>query len=378
MDPAATIPTRPDAAPASGEEIRRFGDHRNSFGFLRLLFASLVIVSHTPEIVDGDRHRELLTMIFGTISFGDLAVDGFFLISGYLITGSYLKDSHPWRYLSRRVVRIYPAFIVASLVCLLVVGPLAGLDVRDPLSFAVRSALYMIGLQPPSSPGVFSETHYPVLNLSMWTIAYEARCYVLVLIVGGLGLFRRPRLLLALALASVVLSVVVEGSGLAPNDAHPYRAMALGEPIEVLRLTGMFFVGSGFYLFRDAIAFTPRTPGLAAVALVACLSVPQFAEPGVATFGAYLLFAFAHTNRTGLFSEVNNRNDISYGVYLYAFPIGGLMFWYVPSTPLPAAIAVTLLLACVCGWLSWTYVEKPLMKRLRGLAGAGRGTPSVR
>jgi hypothetical protein len=52
------------------------GERDNNFGSLRLLFAALVIVSHSPELMDGNRSREILTQDFGTLSFGDLAVGG--------------------------------------------------------------------------------------------------------------------------------------------------------------------------------------------------------------------------------------------------------------------------------------------------------------
>ena len=52
-------------------------NHKNNFGFLRLFLATLVIVSHSPIILDHSTNREILTRIFGTISLGQLAVDGF-------------------------------------------------------------------------------------------------------------------------------------------------------------------------------------------------------------------------------------------------------------------------------------------------------------
>lgn len=55
----------------------------DGFGFVRLLLATLVIVPHTTELIDGNRSRELLTSIFGTLSFGEIAVNGFFVVSGF-------------------------------------------------------------------------------------------------------------------------------------------------------------------------------------------------------------------------------------------------------------------------------------------------------
>src|SRR5579863_1616176 len=85
----------------------------NNFGFLRLLFAALVILSHSSELIDGNRSREILTRIFGTMSFAQLAVDSFFLISGYLITRSWILSESNSEYLIKRVMRIYPGYLVA-------------------------------------------------------------------------------------------------------------------------------------------------------------------------------------------------------------------------------------------------------------------------
>ena len=65
--------------------------HNNNFGLLRLVLALLVLLSHSSEVIDGNRSREVLTSIFHTISCGDLAVNGFFLLSGYLIVQSWQR-----------------------------------------------------------------------------------------------------------------------------------------------------------------------------------------------------------------------------------------------------------------------------------------------
>ena len=107
---------------------------QNNFGFLRLFFAIVVIFSHAPEAIDGDRNRELMTRFFGTMSMGDLAVTCFFLISGFLILMSYQHSSSFKNYLKKRVLRIYPGFILAYLFCLLCVIPMAK-DIQTLLNF---------------------------------------------------------------------------------------------------------------------------------------------------------------------------------------------------------------------------------------------------
>jgi peptidoglycan/LPS O-acetylase OafA/YrhL len=86
-------------------------DKNNNFNALRFWFASLVILSHAPELQDGDRRHELLTQIFGTISFGEMAVQSFLLISGYLIVKSWQERPQVAVFLTHRILRIYPGCV---------------------------------------------------------------------------------------------------------------------------------------------------------------------------------------------------------------------------------------------------------------------------
>lgn len=143
-------------------KVGDLGRH-NALGILRLLFASLVIVSHTAEMVDGNRSREPLTQLFGTISFGELSVDAFFVISGYLIVKSY-GSRGPWIYLMKRCLRIYPGFIVASLISLLIVAPLVGgswstIIGRLPYHLSMIALLQYLNI-----PGVFPGLGYSDIN----------------------------------------------------------------------------------------------------------------------------------------------------------------------------------------------------------------------
>lgn len=345
-------------------EIKRYGEHHNALGFLRLVFASLVVVAHTPELIDGDRSREILTRLFGTISFGDLAVNCFFLISGYLIVGSFVKQPEIWGYLTRRVARIYPGFLFVSLLCVFVVAPLGGGALPSSPSAIIDMLKLMILLQPPAASGAFAGTHWPLLNGSMWTIAYEFRCYLLVILFGCLGLWRRP--LLVAALAAVLFMTYLSASKafwdtLGINTVPGWWAV-VGRLSETLRFTGIFMTGSLFYLWRDRINYTAWKTMIAAAGLLASLFVPRFADVGTAVFGGYVVFAVASFGARNILGRINNENDISYGVYLYAWPIEKLILWYVPATfPLAAGMS-TLMLSFLCGWASWHLLEKPVMR----------------
>jgi peptidoglycan/LPS O-acetylase OafA/YrhL len=355
-------------------EPKRFGHHDNAFGFLRLVFAILVIVAHTPELLDGDRHRELITALFGSTTFGGIAVDGFFIISGFLITGSFISSGTFKSYLLKRIARIYPGFLAAYLLCLLVVTPLAGGALPSDAVGIARTLLGALLLQPPVTVHAFGGMPYPVVNGAMWTIAYEFRCYLLVMVLGIAGVFRRPFLVVALLLTVSVLSFLLPLHPFAA--AHPqteslapifpsFRDQIIGNSRHSLGLFSSFLAGSCLYLYRERLIYPAWGVSFAAIAWFAGLFSLNLVHLCTSLFGGYLLLAIAKWGGGTVLARINNKNDVSYGLYLAGWPIGMLLTWYFPYLSLPILGLTTIFLSWSYGQLSWRFIERPVMEMIR-------------
>jgi peptidoglycan/LPS O-acetylase OafA/YrhL len=322
--------------------------HGNNFNLLRFIFAGLVILSHAPEIRDGDRHEELLTQLFGTLSFGELAVDCFFILSGFLILKSWHEHPDIFGFSASRVLRIYPGFVAASLICAFIIGPLFGASsyFEDFQWKTYFSALIRLGFR--GVPPAFQGSHAQTVNAAIWTIPYEFKCYVLVLALGATGLIRHsaiwPTILLVCTAAYLanILNVVH-----VPFDFHVRFLMA-------------FSAGACFYIYRSSIPWSHAAAVLAAALCGLALFFKPLAEPAVCTLGAYAILRYAMAGQALL--AFNRLPDISYGVYLYAWPINKVVLWYVPAIDVHALILTVFLLSVVAGTISWYAVERPFMR----------------
>jgi len=331
--------------------------HANHFNFFRLCFAILVIVSHSFELVDGNRSRELLTRVFGTLSFGEFAVDGFFLLSGYLIIQSWQMEPRLLPFLWKRFLRIFPAFIVCSIICALLFGPLGvhhrlGYWAAFDIKTFVRT---MLTLGSVYVPPVFVGSNYAVMNGAMWTIRYEMLCYLMVAFAGVLSLFGRPVLWLLVTVTLIAGSICFY--------PIPDRVFFLGWDLyfyadALVRLIMLFVVGGCFYLFRQSVVYRPCYILLALILLIACLCDARWAEPGMAVFGGYLLFYLAYA-RIPVLDRFQRLPDLSYGIYLYGWPIQKLLIFHIAGISPWLVMILTIVLAGYFAFVSWHVIEKP-------------------
>jgi peptidoglycan/LPS O-acetylase OafA/YrhL len=349
----------------------------NHFGYLRLAFASLVIAAHAPEIYDGNRNHELLTRVFGTLSFGELAVDSFFIISGFLITSSYLNTNNNIGYLVKRIARIYPGFLVCYLLCVTLVAYWGGGYAAGGWVDVFRLFIRAIFLQPPDVGPVFAGTPFPVLNGASWTIVYEFRCYLLILGLGMLRLLDRKWLILSLSLAMIAASACFE------RKYVPYTPEAVSQSIESLglvlefkgylvgemrtniRFVGLFLAGASFFLFYKKLCFSRRIAALCVTVLIACLFFRPLVSLSIAFLWGYVILFASRVGDNGILAKINNKTDISYGVYLYAWPINKLILSQFPAIGIVPSGVLTFAGAVIAGYVSWVLIERPVLDAVK-------------
>jgi peptidoglycan/LPS O-acetylase OafA/YrhL len=348
-----------------------FDARRNSLGFLRWLFAALVVIDHSYPIAGlGSGSDPTWRWSRGQDSLGGIAVAGFFVISGFLVTRSWFGSRSPIRYLWRRFIRIFPGFWVCLVVTACVFAPLAWRHEHGGLTgvFSVQqdsalhyvSANFWLHMHQWNVANLLSGTPYRATGYplawdgSLWTLIYEFKCYLVLGVLGLAGVLRHRR-------AIVAFTVIAYAAMLSwqVNPGWAPKILPLFGDVYVARFLFLFFLGSLFALFVDEIVLDDRIGVLAVL-----LAVVTLHEGGWFLIG-YPALAYATMWFASRFpmSWFDRPGDFSYGTYIYAFPIQMLLAEY----GLQRHGAVVFVVASVGGAtiaaiLSWHLVEKHALK----------------
>lgn len=206
-------------------------------------------------------------------------------------------------------------------------------------------------------PGAFEHNAFPgAVNGSLWTIPFELKCYAMVAVLGLLGLYRRRETMLALFL------VVFAFYNVEPY-LHLRHFHALLDRDYLPRLVTFYLAGMVAYFYRDKI---PHSRWLLTVSVLAlAVSLRAGLSLTLPIFGSYVLLYVVFSKGIRL-ENFGRRGDISYGVYLYAFPVQQLLVqrWHSHLNPLTLFL-LALPCTCVLAMLSWRWVEQPFLKRKR-------------
>jgi peptidoglycan/LPS O-acetylase OafA/YrhL len=356
----------------------------NSFGLVRLTFAAAVIASHTYLI--GNLGKEpLFALSHGRLTLGSVAVWGFFGLSGALV-GLSAERVGTTTYLWHRARRILPAYWVCITVSAFGFGALITrlqhlplTNLAEPANLSARTFVVnntTLGYQQAPVGGVLSRLPYSfAINGSLWSLAYGAACYLILLaFVQGWIVSHKRDLVIGAALALSIVLAFCAATHYAFPFATPVASLIqvpLLDPLDpalLFPLWSVFLTGTCLALWRDRIPLTPALTTVAA--LVAAVSIPLgWFVPAGALAMPYALVGIGYYLPRRLRS-VGARNDFSYGVYLYGFPVGRALVAAHRGWSAGALMSATFLLTLPIAAGSWFAVERfflrsPSVRRAR-------------
>lgn len=335
---------------------------RNNFNLMRLIAAWMVIYGHAHAVtgIAGNDGIAWLTQLRGA---GAVAVDMFFVISGFLIAASLERNSVRG-YLVSRGRRILPALVVCVALTTFVLGPALTTAAdywRDPATwkyFAVNASLLLSRFQ---LPGVFESHRLDVVNGSLWTLPNEAKLYLLLMFAWLLGLLAPRRYTPLWALA------MLAGYALA------WRYWPLPDHIQKYgECTAFFITGTLLWVNRERVPLS----GWAVLGLVVAFAalrgtiwshLPYF---GLLTYGTLWL---------GLCMRLPmiRHTDLSYGLYLYGWPAQQLAWMLPAGNTIAGNIAIATAMALACAALSWYLVERPALRLKKRFVAKGPAASPV-
>lgn len=328
---------------------------QNRITLLRLICSILVLASHLDWIAGNttDYFRRL----------GLLAVAIFFGLSGFLLTESIHRNGPTANFVRNRVLRIFPGFIGVLLLTSFLFAPILKIFKTGNLAYdiEVENFTYILlnfttYILQTDINGSLRENSVNVWNPPLWTLSYELICYFLLFIlVVFFG--RRFVSLLNIVLPSFILLFFLADLGILNTLSK----------IQLLFYYSSFFFLGSFLYFRDIhkkirMIFV-LMPLLFLTFLIPRQSNQDFFDKrdfiqGLILIPILLILAFHPKVKTKI------RNDYSFGIYIYAFPVSQLLVSAAPNIGqnwflfASCTFGITLFFA----WISWHFIEKPALK----------------
>ena len=343
------------ASPTVGMQV---DPRRNGLNTVRLALAASVLVWHSFRLTGRD-----VAYPHGGIFIGTVGVDGFFVISGLLLSGSYLHRPDIVTFLRNRALRILPGFWACLVVVAFGFAPLAALVRGESLSAllsgpesAWRYVLVNLTtrIQQWSVAGTPTGTDYDgIWNGSLWTLSWEMIAYLSLGALGVVGLLKRRAVMAPATLGLWVLHAA-DSFDVIPHNYWVHTGSRLGL---------MFALGVCLHLFGAKIPRGPLVTGVMLVVLAVSTVLPTYSVLGAPAL-AYLVV------RAGIALSAPRwwlrDRDFSYGLYIYAFPVQQtLVILGADVVPVAGFALLSMIAVLPVAAASWFLVERRALQLKR-------------
>lgn len=356
----------PDAVrPSSASHIE------NNFNLLRLMFALMVAVYHAIALpgVAGWEQAEGWTSLLA-----EIGVQGFFVLSGYLVWASLERSPTLGLYAEKRARRLLPGYVTVVLACAaaaVVLSPSARNDLSAVAGYLGWN-LAFLNFMAPGLPGVFEANRFSEINGALWTLKIEVMFYIILPLLAWLlrrAGTHRWMWFVAIYIAAEVWRAVLEQMGAQQGGIWTELSRQLPGQMS------FFVTGIALCAWRDDLNWRSMLAPMGVILLAVSIAFPQ-AEPvraaGLGVFAVWLAVGIPRLFDAARFG------DLSYGLYIVHFPIiqcviAAGLFDEAPALGLAAAGGASVLLAL----LLWRLVERPALRRDSAYRRAGEASANV-
>lgn len=327
--------------------------NKNNFDGVRIGLALIVVFAHISALTQ-EPDFKILDSIFNS----DFAVKGFFAISGFLVTKSYLTSNSKLEYLEKRFRRIYPAYLTAVLLCFFIGAYATSLSISDfvkspqTFKYLLSNAIFLNFLQP-SLPSVFESNPIQALNGALWTIKVEVMLYFCVppciYLFTRLGSVKTAFILFLFSVAWVYFFGFIYNGNKGDEIARQFPGQ-----LSYFSLGSLLAVNDKLLSKIKWIALTSTVVLISTDNAYAKILIDPIAYSSIAIF----LSTAAYRNL-----NLGKYGDISYGIYLYHFPIIQLLIFLGSFKNLWVGLFLTFILTIMAAFVSWHLIEKRFLKR---------------
>jgi peptidoglycan/LPS O-acetylase OafA/YrhL len=330
----------------------------NNFDFLRFLFALFVVISHAYALSGTPENGNWLCLITANqVNFSQLGLNGFFIISGYFIFQSLQRSKSLVEYFKKRFLRLFPALFMVLLLSVLMIpfvysGTTPLLQNTSFWTYLPLN-LSLYGFQGVVQ-GVFDTNRYHAINGSLWTIRYEFSLYIAL---GILFFVRKYKTIICLLLwFTFVLMYLFFVFGM---ERFGHSNLLTLQGYEFFNLGTFFAAGSAL----ASIKFEKWNSGLLLFFSVGILLIAFY-------FGYYNLVKHLFFSVVVLsigfitipfFSTFGKYGDMSYGIYIYSFPIQQIIMQFF-HTQVYHLMVLSIFTSIGLGFCSWHLIEKKALR----------------
>jgi peptidoglycan/LPS O-acetylase OafA/YrhL len=327
---------------------------KNNFDGVRMGLALIIVFAHLAALTEVSDFK-----YFEVIFDSNFAVKGFFAISGFLVTKSYLSSHSSLEYFEKRLRRIFPAYTMAIILCLCIGFFLTTLNATDFLKSPqtikyILANLTFLNFVQPTLPSVFETNPTQVLNGALWTIKVEVMLYFLIpVLIYFFNHFGSTKITFAVISLSIFWVYFF---------TYTYSGVYGSEIARQFPGQMSYFVLGAFFAVNERMIFYIRV--IAVVGLFALFitnnPLAKLVIDPIA-YSSIIIFLSTSAYRSLNFGKYG---DISYGIYLYHFPIiQTLIFVGAFKSNIWIGFLAALAITLITAFISWHFVEKRLLKR---------------